>query len=131
MSWPASEVERLLDHRPRLTLAVLKSLVSREIDFTKRLQSLARDSVSVRLMKSLLDIAERFGTPAEDGTATIRGVTHESLAQYIGSTRTIVSLCLLDFRHQQLLRYSRKKMVLHRDSLREWIRMTAQEEGPS
>jgi CRP-like cAMP-binding protein len=128
MSWAAGDVEQLLDRRPRVTLGLLKTVVRREIDFTKRLESLANDSVAVRLAKSLLDLAERFGTPAEGGTATIRGVTHESLAQYIGSSRALVGLCLVEFRHQQLLRYSHKKMVLYRDSLREWIRMTAQEE---
>jgi len=41
------------------------------------------------------------------------------VAQYIGSSRTLVGLCLVEFRHQQLLGTRRKEMVLYRDSLRE------------
>lgn len=48
-------------------------------------------------------------------------MSHEMLAQYIGSTRATVTRAILRFRGQGWVRYTRSAIVIHREALRQWL----------
>lgn len=122
MTWTASEIEDIVMKKPRLAVALLQILVQRTIDFTHRIESFSVDNIARRLARSLIRFSERLGTPDEDGSVRMVPFTHELLSQYVGTSREIVTHYMNQFRRQGYLRYSRKGIILHRDSFRNWLR---------
>ena len=125
MAWSAAEIEDILTKRSRLAVALLQILVQRTIDFTERIQSLSVDNVARRLARSLIHFSERLGTMEEDGSVRVTPFTHELLAQYVGTSREIVTHYMNQFRRQGYLKYSRKEIILYREAFREWLRQNA------
>jgi CRP-like cAMP-binding protein len=52
-------------------------------------------------------------------------LTHELLAQYVGTSREIVTHYMNQFRKEGYLQYSRRGIVLDRHALGEWLRQSA------
>jgi CRP/FNR family transcriptional regulator len=125
MTWTTAEIEDIVIKRPRLAVALLQILAKRAIDFTHRIESLSLDHIARRLARSLIRFSERLGTQGEDGSVRMAPLTHELLAQYVGTSREIVTHYMNQFRKEGFLQYSRKGIVLYRDALREWLRQGA------
>jgi CRP-like cAMP-binding protein len=45
--------------------------------------------------------------------------THEVLAQCVGTTREMITRCMIQFRRKGFIKYSRREVILY-GSLREW-----------
>lgn len=125
MTWTVSEIEDILTKRPRLGVALLQILSQRALDFAHRIESFAVDNISRRLARSLIRFSERLGTPHEDGSVHMVSFTHEMLAQYVGTSREIVTHYMNEFRRQGYLQYSRKGIILYRDAFKDWLRQSA------
>jgi len=121
MSWSSAEIEAAIAKRPRLGMALLQILVQRTGDLTRRVESLSVDNIARRLARSLLRFAERLGTQGQDGTVSMPPFTHELLAQYVGTSREIVTHYMSQFRREGLLRYSRAAIAIHRAALIAWL----------
>jgi CRP-like cAMP-binding protein len=122
MSWSPAEIEVAIGKRPRLAMALLQILVQRSGDLTRRVESLSVDNIARRLARSLLRFAERLGTQGQDGSVSMPPFTHELLAQYVGTSREIVTHYMSQFRRDGLLRYSRAAIVIDRPALAGWLR---------
>ncbi|HXB70165.1 MAG TPA: Crp/Fnr family transcriptional regulator [Candidatus Acidoferrales bacterium] len=118
MTWAVSDMEDLVMKRPRLAVGMLQILAQRNADFTRRIESLAVDSVERRLARSLLHFSERLGSPEADGSVRMMPFTHEMLSRYVGTTREVVTQYMNRFRNQGYLTYSRQGIHLYRDALR-------------
>ena len=125
MAWSAAEIEDMVAKRPRLAVALLQIMAQRSIDFTQRIESLSVDNIARRLARSLIRFAGRLGTGVENGSDRMAPLTHELLAQYVGTSREIVTHYMNQFRKQGYLQYSRRGIVLDRTALGEWLRQTA------
>ncbi len=125
MTWTTAEIEDIVTKRPRLAVALLQILAQRAIDFTHRIESFSVDNISRRLARSLIRFSERLGTPEDDGSIRMVPFTHELLSQYVGTSREIVTHYMNEFRRQGYLRYSRKGIILYRDSFKEWLKAGA------
>ena len=121
MTWTALEIEDLVMKRPELAVALLQILVQRTINFGQRIESFSFDNIAQRLARSLIRFSERLGMQEEDGSVRMVPFTHELLAQYIGTSREIVSHYMNQFRRQGYLRYSRKGIILHKDAFSNWL----------
>jgi CRP/FNR family cyclic AMP-dependent transcriptional regulator len=122
MAWRAGDIEEMVMKRPRLAMALLQAFGQRALGFADRIQSLSVESVDQRLARTLVRFSERLGTPQTDGSIAMEPLTHELLAQYVGTSRELVTWHMTNFRRQGYLQYSRKGITLHRDALRAWIR---------
>jgi len=125
MTWSSSRIEEIVMRRPNLALALVQILVQRTIAFTARIESFGVDNIQRRLARSLILFSERFGTTEENGSVRMVPFTHELLAQYVGTSREIVTHYMNQFRRQGYLRYSRKGIILYREAFREWLRQNA------
>jgi len=125
MGWSAAEIEDMVAKRPRLAVALLQILAQRSIDFTERIESLSVDNIARRLARSLIRFADREGTRGDNGSARMAPLTHELLAQYVGTSREIVTHYMNQFRKDGHLEYSRRGIVLDRNALGEWLRQGA------
>jgi CRP/FNR family transcriptional regulator, cyclic AMP receptor protein len=125
MVWSAETVETLMQQRPRLALALLQVLGARSLEYTRRIESFSQDDICRRLSRSLIRFSERMGEQQSDGSMAMMPLTHETLAQYVGTSREIVTHYMAKMRRDGLVRYTRKKIVVYRDALRESIGLTA------
>ena len=121
MSWRTADVEELILKRPRLAVALLQTFGQRTMGFTGRIESLFFDPIDRRLARSLIRFAERLGTPQPDGSVMMEPLTHELLAQYVGTSREVVTCHMTNFRRLGYLKYSRKAIVVYRDALKAWL----------
>jgi CRP-like cAMP-binding protein len=122
MSWSAAEIEEQSERQPKLGIALMQMLIKRGLDYQSRLESFALDKTPERVVRSLLRFAERMGTRAEDGCIGIPPLTHQILAQYVGTTREIITFQMNQLRNKGLLRYSRKGIQVYPQALREYLR---------
>jgi CRP/FNR family cyclic AMP-dependent transcriptional regulator len=81
---------RVLKSSPELMLGLLKALAGKVRLVTEKLESLAFDDVYVRLAKLLTVLAK----PHDDGWFVEEKLTHQDIADMIGSSREMVSRIL-------------------------------------
>jgi CRP/FNR family cyclic AMP-dependent transcriptional regulator len=123
MSWTTAEIERQIDREPRLGLALSQYLVRQCIELQDRIESMAVYKTPERVMVSLIQLAHCLGTPMPDGAIRIGSLTHHTVAEYVGTSREIVTFQLNRLRRLGMIRYTRKYMDIYThaiaDSLRE------------
>ena len=122
MSWTPSEIEGLTLKHPRLSIALLQMLVQRTYDLTQRIESFSTDNIPRRLARTLIRLSDRLGKAEEDGSRQMMPLTHDFLAQYMGTSRELVTVYMNQLRRLGYLQYSRKGIVVYRNGLSEWLR---------
>ncbi len=81
----ASALRRMLDARPRLAVSLAMSLAEEVLKLTRRVESLSAGSVSQRLARVLVGLADRFGEPFPGGVLMPVRLRREDLAA-LGAT---------------------------------------------
>lgn len=122
MTWTAADIQKLIAREPRLIVALMQVVVKRCIEFKNRLESFSMDDTSHRLARALLNFARKTADTDGEGV-TIAPLTHELLAQYVGTSREIISHHMSEFRRHGYIRYSRKGITIHGDSMKAWLRI--------
>src|SRR6185437_16063211 len=117
MVWSVWFVQDLIMKRPQLGIALLQMLIHRTQEMKVRLESLAVDNIPTRLARALVYLSGRFGVVKDNGTMSLMPFTHELLAQYVGTSREIVTHYMNQIRKHGHLQYSRKGIVINRESL--------------
>jgi CRP/FNR family transcriptional regulator len=121
MSWAIGEVEDLIARRPKLALGLIQLLVRRSNGFADRIESFCADNIPQRLARALVRFSDRFA-PSDAGVGLqMVPLTHELLAQYVGTSREIVTQYMNRFRREGLLRYSRASIVVDRIATTAWL----------
>ena len=69
-------------------------------------------------MLALLALAGDLGTEMPDGTVRIPSLTHHTLAEYVGTSREVVTFQMNRLRRLGLIRYSRQFIDVDPKSLR-------------
>ena len=122
MSWSASEIENQIEREPRLGLALSQYLVRQCIELQDRIESMAVYKTPERVMLALVQLADTLGSPMADGSIRVPALTHHTLAEYVGTSREIVTFQLNRLRRAGMLRYSRKHMDVYSQSIQDVLR---------
>jgi CRP/FNR family transcriptional regulator len=122
MSWSADEIEAQIDREPRLGLALSQYLVKQCLELQDRIESIASYKTPERVMLALIQLADTLGTPMMDGAARVPGLTHHTIAEYVGTSREIVTFQLNRLRREGLLRYSRKYLDIYTGAMQQLLR---------
>lgn len=124
MCWTREEIEKIILRRPRLAIALTQIMALRAREFADRLESFSTDNIQRRLAHALLRFANRMGMPDIGRSVYMPVLTHQLLAEYVGTSRELVSRYMGQFRRKELLCYSKRTrgIVLHPDACREWLR---------
>lgn len=101
-----TELERLILSKPQVALRVLEATGKRLRDAETRLQDLAFKGIPARLASLLLRLSE------ERGTTTITGLTHQDLAETVGTYRETATQVLNDLKARGLIEIGRKRITI-------------------
>ena len=107
MSWSAEEVDAQIERNPRLGLALAQYLARQCIDLNTRIESYVVYKTPERVALALLELANSIGTPREDGAVRMGHLTHQTIAEYVGTSREIVTFQMTRLRKMKLIKYNR------------------------
>jgi CRP-like cAMP-binding protein len=122
MSWSAMEIETQIEREPRLGLALSQYLVRQCIELQDRIESMAVYKTPERVMLALVQLADSLGSPMADGSTRVPALTHHTIAEYVGTSREIVTFQLNRLRRLGMLRYSRKHMDIYTGPIQSVLR---------
>lgn len=113
ISVPIEQVEKALKEDPELSLVMLRGLSSRILQTEMMIETLAHRDMGSRLVSFLLILCRDFGTPSNDGITIDLKLSHQAIAEAIGSTRVTVTRLLGDLRDQKMISIHKKKITVH------------------
>jgi len=126
MSWSTEEVQEIVLRRPELGIALLQTFGRASRGLVDRIESLSCEPIESRLARALLRFSERIGIKQPDGSVLMEPITHELIAQYVGTSREVVTCHMTQFRRRGFVQYSRKMIVIRSAVIRGWL-----EDGPA
>jgi CRP-like cAMP-binding protein len=114
-----ADFERLLAMHPSLGSAMTKLMVHRRRELENKVEGLVFRDVTSKLAELLVKLAGEYGVDDSRGTMVALKITHQELANLIGSTRETVSLTLSQFKKKNLIcTEGRKVIIADAESLR-------------
>jgi CRP-like cAMP-binding protein len=113
ISLPIEQVEKALREDPDLSMVMLKGLSSRILQTEMMIETLAHRDMGSRLVSFLLILCRDFGVPSGDGITIDLKLSHQAIAEAIGSTRVTVTRLLGDLREQKMISINKKKITVH------------------
>ena len=122
MSWTRAEIEQHIEREPRLGIALSQYLVRQCIELQDRIASMAMYKTPERVMVALVQLAAALGDPMPDGSTRIASLTHHTIAEYVGTSREIVTFQMNRLRRLEMVRYSRKSIDVYATALKEALR---------
>ena len=106
------DFEALVKRNPEMSLRVTKLLGLRRKELESRLSDLIFRDVHSRLAQLIIDLGGKYGSNHDRGTIVRLGLTHYDIASLIGSTRETTTICLNDFKRQDLIDIVGKKIII-------------------
>ncbi len=116
---PREEVVRVMRAHPELTMGITKLIGVRRRRVERRLRNLLFHSNRERLVHLLLELLEQYGRPADDyGYDLSIKLSHQEMANIIGSTRETVTVVLGELQREGLIEIARRRVkILQLDRL--------------
>ncbi len=113
LSSPIEHVERALIENPELSMLMLRGLSSRILQTEMMIETLAHRDMASRLVSFLLILCRDFGVPTSEGIRIDLKLSHQAIAEAIGSTRVTVTRLLGDLRDQEMISIHKKKITVY------------------
>jgi len=109
---PIDQMQLLMRERADIALAITKLVGLRRQRIERRLKNLLFLSNRDRLVHLLLELAEQYGFPTEEGIRLRIKLSHQDFANLIGSTRETVTVVLGQLKAERSIDSGRRKIVL-------------------
>lgn len=113
VSVPIEQVEKALKESPDLSLLLLRGLSLRILQTEMMIETLAHRDMGSRLVSFLLILCRDFGVPTTEGIMIDLKLSHQAIAEAIGSTRVTVTRLLGDLRQDKMISIHKKKITVH------------------
>jgi CRP/FNR family cyclic AMP-dependent transcriptional regulator len=108
-AFTVEEFERLLKKRPELALKFSKKVGAKLRNIENRLLNLLNKDVKTRLMNFLWQLVEQdLGESTTEGFCIPNYLTHEDIANLIGSSRQTVTTMINELENEKVLSYNRQ-----------------------
>jgi CRP/FNR family transcriptional regulator, global nitrogen regulator len=107
LSAPIEQVEQALKENPELSMLMLRGLSSRILQTEMMIETLAHRDMGSRLVSFLLILCR-------DGITIDLKLSHQAIAEAIGSTRVTVTRLLGDLREKKMISIHKKKITVHK-----------------
>jgi CRP/FNR family transcriptional regulator len=122
MSWTRAEIEQHIEREPRLGIALSQYLVRQCIELQDRIESMAMYKTPERVMLALIQLANTLGSPLADGSTRIASLTHHTIAEFVGTSREIITFQMNRLRRLGMIRYSRKSIDIYAAAIQDALR---------
>ena len=109
---PASSVRQAIEADTSVGLLLLQGLSSRILQTETMIETLTHRDMSSRLVSFLLVLCRDFGIPSTQGITIDLRLSHQAIAEAIGSTRVTITRLLGDLRNSGLVESDRKKITV-------------------
>ncbi len=113
MSLQADQMSLAIKEHPELSALMLRGLSSRILQTEMMIETLAHRDMGSRLVSFLLILCRDFGIPGNEGITVDLKLSHQAIAEAIGSTRVTVTRLLGDLREQGMISIHKKKITVH------------------
>lgn len=113
LSAPIEQFEQALKGNPELAMLMLQGLSSRILQTEMMIETLAHRDMGSRLVSFLLILCRDFGVPTPEGIRIDLKLSHQAIAEAIGSTRVTVTRLLGDLRQEDMISIHKKKITVH------------------
>lgn len=105
--WGRAEVEQLILQKPQVALRILNALSERLMRAEARLEDATFKRIPARVAGLLIELANE-----QSDDNVLRGYTHQSLADMIGTYRETVTQTLNEFKQDEMVRIGRKTIEI-------------------
>src|SRR5579863_4822930 len=122
MAWTSTEIEQLVERNPQLGIALSQYLVAQCIELQDRMENVAVYKIPERVMLALMRLANDLGTSMGDGSVRVPPLTHQAIAEFVGTSREIVTFHMNRLRRMGLLKYSRRNIDVYPGAIEEELR---------
>jgi CRP/FNR family transcriptional regulator len=112
VSAPATSVRLAIERDTRVGLLLLQGLSSRILQTETMIETLTHRDMSSRLVSFLLVLCRDFGMPGTRGITIDLKLSHQAIAEAIGSTRVTITRLLGDLRNDGLVEIDRKRITV-------------------
>ncbi len=102
----------LIKRRPAITYRLAKIIGERRREAEKNMENFLYKGVRERLANLLLRLSDEYGIKDSRGKLLRIKITHQDLANLIGSSRETVSLTLGDFRREGYIDINERKIII-------------------
>lgn len=109
---PRENLKELLERDPALGLRFARVLGQRRRHIETKLEHFVFRDVHAKLASLLLELGREYGLETEDGVKIDLKITHQEMANLIGSTRETISLALAVFKKKNLVQLLGRTVVL-------------------
>lgn len=106
------DFEKLLEKKPNVALKVTKLIGLRRRAIEAKVEDLVFRDVSSRLAKLLLELADTYGTKVSNGTRIDVKLTHQEIANLIGSTRETTTATLNELRRRGFIEMEKRRLIV-------------------
>ena len=113
------EFEKLVQQNGMLGYRLTKAMLQRRREVENKVEQLLFKDVNAKLAELLLRLGNEYGVQSGRGTLVALKITHQEMANLIGSTRETVSLTLSMFKKKGLIQTDGRKVIISdREGLR-------------
>ena len=109
---PTDLMQQFVEHHPQVSLGITKLIGLRRKRIEQRLKNLLFYSNRERMTHLLLEMAEQYGEQGEEGVRLRIQLSHQDLANIIGSTRETVTVVLGELQDDGLIAIGRRKILI-------------------
>ena len=111
-----ADLLRLIRHRPAVTYRLAKIIGCKRRKAEKNMENFLYKGVRERLAILILRLSDDYGIKDSRGKMLRIKITHQDLANLIGSSRETVSLTLGDFRREGFIEIKERKIIIKDES---------------
>jgi CRP-like cAMP-binding protein len=122
MSWSAEEIQDRIEKEPRLSLALAEYFGRQNLLLRERITTIANYKTGPRVTLALIQLAQTNGSTTQQGATRLTGLTHQAIADYVGTSREIVTSEMNRLRRLGYITYSRLYTDVYLAALTEWVR---------
>jgi CRP-like cAMP-binding protein len=122
MAWSREEIENCIALEPCLGIAFFRSLVRRCIELTERIESAALGSAYECVLLALVRLAHQAREESAFSNIRILSMNHQMIAEYLGTSREMVTVQMNQLRCNGVLDYSRKHIELNMKAVEQELR---------
>ncbi len=104
--------EKVIDRNPALAVALMRISNQRRQEVENKVARLIFRDVNAKLADLIISLGQEYGVEDARGTLVAIKITHQEMANLIGSTRETVSLTLSHFKKSGLIAMDGRKVIV-------------------